>query len=180
MVGYLLIVVYVGLTAWVWVAVSWQAGLITLLVGFVLVNLVGPLVDRYIDRSAQRRRRLTMKAEANFQAKVAKVSLMSQNSGLPADLAFLFACVLLPPQKILLARFERVGKAEWLYLKGIRDIANAEPRWKLPVSGDDVDALRLNAFSRLDRYERLSFEHGDPYLADWVDRVRATYSGWWD
>ena len=96
------------------------------------------------------------------------------------DLAFLLACAILPPQKNLLARFDHVTKANRSYLREIRDVANASPRWQLPIPTEAIESVTSDCLRRLDKYRELGRAHSDPYLQDWVERVIVTYEGWYD
>jgi len=175
MVGCLAIIACVILTIWIRVQHGPAYGVGAGVAGFVLLNLVGPLIDRFIDAGGQ------AKAEAAYDRKLQL--LMAQHSkpgGLPGDLAFLLACTLLPPQKTLLARFDHVTKTNRSYLRQVRDVANASPHWQLPIPTEATESLTSDCLRRLDMYRELGRAHSDPYLQDWVERVIVTYEGWYD
>ncbi len=175
MVGALAIVVYLGLTLWVWATYGIPAGLTVAVAGFIALNLLGPKLDHYLAGSSQ------ANAESTYDRKLQ--TLMAQRSGpggLPGDLAFLSACALLPPQGTLLARFDRLTRENRGYLRQVRTVANRSPHWHLPIPPETTDQLEEDSLRRLDEYRTLGEVHDDPYLQDWVDRVLATYSTWYE
>ncbi len=176
MVGCLSIIGYVILAIWMWATYGFVPGIGVGILGFILLNLAGPLIDKYIDTGGQ------AKAEATYERKLQHLmARYSGSGGLPDDLAFLFACTILPPQKTLLARSDRVTrKIIRSYLRQIRDIANASPHWQLPIPEDATDILTDDCLNRLDKYRMLGEAHNDTYLQDWVERRVNTYRTWYD